>query len=129
MSTAPRRAGAYSPSQGMVLRTKPFRRKPPVPCPPVGDLARQWWETWAASPYAWEFMAVEWLDLADTALLMDRFYESGEPRYLAEARQHMNNLFGLATRARLHVSVEPKAAAPAVPVSRRDRPDPRLKAV
>jgi hypothetical protein len=130
MSTAvPRRSGKYSPAQGLQLQPRPYRRKPPVPCPDgVGDQARDWWAVWAASPYAHEFTTVEWLDLADTARLMGKYYETLEPRYLAEARQHTAALFGVATRARLHITLD-APAAPAAPAPARQRSDPRLKAV
>lgn len=125
-----RNQGRYSPEKGIVLPTKPYRRKPPVPCPDVGDQARSWWSTWATSGYGWHFGPVEWLDLADTARLMDQFYVDGDVRAMSEARQHMAALFGLATRARLHVTVEDQAPARGSrgPVLRQ-RPDPRLRAV
>jgi hypothetical protein len=129
MTTQPRNQGRYSPGNGLVLPAKPFRRKPPVPCPAeVGDRARAWWSAWAQSGYAWHFGIVEWLDLADTARLMDRFYEQGDVRAMAEARQHMAALFGLATRARLHVTVDGPPAQ-AQPAAAPRRSDPRLRAV
>lgn len=131
VSGQPRSQGRYSASTGLVLPAKPFRRKPPVPCPPVGDRAQGWWRVWATSGYAWHFGPVEWQDLADTAVLMHRFYEDGDVRAMSEARQHMTALFGLATRARLHVTAEQQGAArPAAggwePF---DGPDPRLRSV
>ena len=94
-----------------------------VDCPDVGDDARGWWAVWATSEFAHAFGGTEWQDLADTSRVMDRYYATGEPKHLAEARQHTAGLFGLAARARLHVSVEAPAEAPA-PV-RRVRRDPR----
>jgi hypothetical protein len=127
--TATRTQGRYSPNAGLQLPAKPFRRKPGVPCPDVGDDARAWWTTWATSNYAWLFTGVEWQDLADTARLMDAFYQEGSARHMAEARQHTAALFGLATRARLHVTVADDTTAPAARTAVRTRADPRLKAV
>lgn len=133
-----RHQGKYSPSAGLQLPAKPYRRKPLVDCPEdVGPDARAWWSTWAKSNYAWLFTTVEWQDLADTARLMDAFYRDGSARHMAEARQHMAALFGLATRARLHVTVQDttsqqqSAGSSSSPGSavRAARPDPRLRAV
>lgn len=126
----PRHSGKYAPGQGLSLPGKPYRRKPGVPCPEgVCGQARSWWESWATSPYAWEFGPVEWQDLADTCLLMDQFYREGSVRHMAEARQHMAALFGLATRARLHVSVEDRQQPGQAAAARVRRDDPRLRAV
>jgi hypothetical protein len=125
VSITNRHAGKYSAGDGLELPAEGFTGTPDVPCPDVGDRARSWWATWATSEYAHAFRQTEWQDLSDCALIMDKFFESGEPRHMAEARQHMAGLFGLATRARLHVRV----AAPAEPVVspiRRERRDPRV---
>jgi hypothetical protein len=59
---------------------------------------------------------------------MDRFYTRGDSRALSEARQHMAALFGLAVRMRMHISLGAEGgSAPEAP--KRNRPDPRLKAV
>lgn len=128
MTTSHRNAGRYSPSQGFTLPEDGFTGVPDVPCPEsVGDDARAWWATWATSPYGHVFTAVEWQDLADTARLMDRFYRDGSPSAMAEARQHTNMLFGVATRARLHIEVAVPAEGPAVAGGGARRRDPRLR--
>jgi hypothetical protein len=129
MGTAPRRAGRYSPSDGFLVPSEGFTGKPDVECPQVGDDARSWWATWATSGYAHFFTSVEWQDLADTARLMDAYYRGGHSRDIAEARQHVANLFGLATRARLHITFESSPAEPAQAGEKKRREDPRLKAI
>ena len=106
-----------------------FTGIPDVPCPEsVGADARAWWATWATSSYGWVFQAPEWQDLADTARLMDKFYADGSTAALAEARQHMNGLFGLATRSRLHIEVSEPAQGPdRVQGGGARRRDPRLR--
>ena len=129
MGIPQRRAGRYSPADGLLLPAQGYTGKADIPCPDVGPDARSWWATWATHPVAWLFSSIEWQDLADTARLMDAYYREGNPRSFAEARQHMNAYFGLATRARLHVAQEGEDGDPDSAPHPPRRDAPRLRAV
>lgn len=130
-----RRSGGYAVSDGYTLPAGEWSGKPGVPCPRgVGRAARSYWRTWARSPYAAVFDKTNWQDLANTTLLLDKFYTDGDVRSLAEARQHERDLFGVSMRSRLHIRIEGMPGVPAAegkpqPVSPSPRTDPRLKAV
>lgn len=125
--------GRYSPAMGFTVPSEGFTGTPAIGCPPgLCREAQDWWATQAQSPYAHVFTTIEWQDLADTARVMDRFYATGEPKYIAEVRQHQAQLYGLATRSRLHINIEsPVESATEKPVAAKTktRVDPRLKAV
>lgn len=127
MSGNNRRASPSTP-KGLAIPDRPFRRKPPVPCPPVGDRARSWWSVWATSPTAWLFEPTDWQDLADTTLVMDAFYETDNVNLLKEVRQHTATLFGVANRARLDITKDSDESGTVAPI-RRERIDPRLRSV
>jgi hypothetical protein len=122
------RTGKYSPHDGFVLPAEGFTGRPDIDCPAdVCASARMFWATWATSQYAHFFGPTEWLDLHDVTLLMDEFYQTKNGARFTEARHHINNLFGLANRQRLHIDVAAQEQDETEPVSKRNRDDPRLR--
>lgn len=106
MSVQHRNQGRFSPSMGFTLPAEGFTGTPDIPCPEVGDQARAYWATWATSSFAHFFGPVEWQNLSDSTLLMERFYSRGDMTAYREARMQASMLFGLAIRAKLHVTAE-----------------------
>jgi hypothetical protein len=72
---------------------------------------REWYETWARSPMACRFTAVDWMRLQDIAPLKDRYYRKQTPSLAGELRLQ-ESLFGATVldRQRMHWRVLPQTS-------------------
>jgi len=121
------------------LESSPTGEPPPLPGA-AGFLeeTRRWYETWAGSPQASQFLATDWQRLHMVARLVDLFFREPSSRMLAEIRLNEQKLGGtpedrLRLRWRLSEAEreDERAGKPAVksrPASR-SRRDPRLALV
>jgi hypothetical protein len=108
--------------------------KPTAPAPALpgaGDFSeatRRWYQVWAHSAQASQFLETDWLLLHMLAPMVDRYYETEDPRIFSEIRINLAKLGATPEdRQRLRWIARPDEASPQgkTTQSARKRKDPR----
>lgn len=90
-----------------------------------------WYETWATSPQASQFVATDWQRLHMLAPLVEAYFRNPTKDLMAEIRQNESKLGATSEdRQRLRMKIDPTAAPGAdetKAVPSRTRRDPRAK--